>query len=226
MKNTFDLSLYLVTNRGELALEDFLRVIHQSIEGGVKVVQLREKKMSSCEMIAIGRDLCAFLKPLGIPLIINDRVDVALAVNADGVHLGQSDLKVADARAILGKKTIIGLSVETIEQVIEAEDEDIDYLAASPIFLTTTKTDCGKPWGFDGLKYICSISRHPVVAIGGINETNVEGILECGAIGVAVASTIFNAPCPKTAAITITNRMKRYEEAMKKRICSASKNFQ
>lgn len=208
MKPFIDLSLYLVTNRGILALEDFFRIIHQSIDGGVKVIQLREKETAACEMIEIGKKLRSFLKPLGIPLIINDRVDVAHAVNADGVHLGQSDLKVAEARAILGEQAIIGLSVETIEQVIAAADEDLDYLAASPVFPTKTKSAHHKPWGLDGLKDICSISRHPIVAIGGINETNVGRVLECGAVGVAVVSAIFDAPCPRLAAITITNRMR------------------
>ncbi len=208
MKRPIDLSLYLVTNRGARTPEDFLGIIREAIDGGVTVVQLREKEGSAREMVAIAGRLLAFLKPLGIPLIINDRVDVAHAVKADGVHLGQSDLKVAEARAILGKKAIIGLSVETPQQVVDAADEEVDYLAASPVFLTKTKSDCSKPWGLDGLKHLCSISCHPIIAIGGIDETNVAGILECGAIGVAVVSTIFNAPCPKTAALALTNRMK------------------
>ncbi len=133
----------------------------------------------------------SFLKPLGIPLIINDRVDVAHAINADGVHLGQSDLKVSEARAILGQKVIIGLSVETIEEVMVAADEDVDYLAASPVFLTKTKSDYERPWGLHGLQHLCSISRHPIVAIGGIDETKVEKVLECGVEGVAVCFCYF-----------------------------------
>ena len=209
MKSPIDLSLYLVTNRGALALEDFFKIISLSIEGGVKIIQLREKETPAREMIAVGKRLRSLLKPLGIPLIINDRVDVAHAVNADGVHLGQSDLEVSEARAILGQRVIIGLSVETIEQAIAAADEDVDYLAASPVFHTKTKSDCDKPWGLHGLQYLCSISRHRIVAIGGIDETNVEKVLECGAEGVAVVSAIFNAQCPKAAAIKITNRMKK-----------------
>jgi len=207
MKSPLDLSLYLVTNRGSLAFEDFFRIILQSIDGGVKAVQLREKEINACEIVEIGKILLSFLKPRGIPLIINDRADIAHAVKADGVHLGQSDLKVAEARAILGKHAIIGLSVETLEQVIAAADEDVDYLAASPVFLTKTKSTHHKPWGLDGLRHLCSISRHPVVAIGGIDETNVEKVLESGAAGVAVVSAIFEAPCPILAAMTITNRM-------------------
>lgn len=208
MKRFIDFSLYLVTNRETLKLENFFNIIRASIEGGVKIVQLREKESSAREIISIGKRLISLLKPLGVPLIINDRVDVAHAMGADGVHLGQSDLTVAEARAILGGKAIIGLSVETLEQAIAANKEDVDYLAASPVFHTKTKANCGEPWGLNGLKQLCTISSHPVIAIGGIDETNAKKILECGAAGVAVVSAIFNTTCPKTAALKMINGMK------------------
>ena len=202
--------LYLVTNREALALEDFLNKIRASIEGGVRIIQLREKDASAREMIAIGKKLLSILKPLGIPLIINDRVDVAHAIGADGVHLGQSDLSVAEARAILGEKALIGLSVETLEQVLAVNEEDLDYLAASPLFHTNTKADCSQPWGLNGLKKLCTASNHPVIAIGGINETHVKQIMECGAKGVAVVSAIFHAECPKKAAFKMIKEMRKY----------------
>lgn len=208
MRRSVDLSLYLVTNRESLEFDDFLTIIRASVEGGVKIVQLREKETPAREMISTGKRLLSVLKPHGIPLIINDRVDVAHAVGADGVHLGQSDLKVAEARAILGEKAIIGLSVESLGQAIAANGEDVDYLAASPIFQTKTKTDCGEPWGLDGLKQLCAVSSHPVIAIGGIDETNAKQVIDCGAVGVAVVSVIFNASCPKTAASNMIERMK------------------
>jgi thiamine-phosphate pyrophosphorylase len=208
MKRFIDLSLYLVTNRKALELEEFLNIIRASIEGGVRIVQLREKDSSAREMITIGKKLLSVLKPLGIPLIINDRVDVAHAIGARGVHLGQSDLRVEEARAILGEKAIIGLSVETLEQATVAMEEDVDYLAASPLFHTKTKADCGNPWGLEGLKQLCAVSKYPVIAIGGIDETNAKQIIECGAAGVAVVSAIFNASCPKNAALKIINRMR------------------
>jgi thiamine-phosphate pyrophosphorylase len=136
---------------------------------------------------------------------------VAHALHADGVHLGQSDLQVAHAREILGKQAIIGLSVETMEQAMDAVEEEVDYLAASPLFLTKTKPECSKAWGFDGLKQLCSLSRHPIIAIGGIDEANVEKVLECGAVGVAVVSAIFHAPCSKTAVMAIANKIKGRE---------------
>ncbi len=207
MKKTIDLSLYLVTQRGALTMEEFFHVILQSVEGGVRVVQLREKEASARKLCELATRLLVVLKPLGIPLIINDRVDVAYAIKADGVHLGQSDLKPAAARAILGKEAIIGLSVETLDQVIDAANEEVDYLAASPLFSTLTKTDCGTPWGLEGLKQLCSISAHPVIAIGGIDASNIADVFQCGAVGAAVVSSIFNAPCPKTAAMALTERI-------------------
>ena len=132
MKHPIDLSLYLVTNRKTLELADFLDIIRASIDGGVRIVQLREKEASAREMITLGKELLSVLKPRGIPLIMNDRVDVAYAVGADGVHLGQSDLSVAEARAILGKQAIIGLSVETLDQAIAATEEEVDYLSGKP----------------------------------------------------------------------------------------------
>lgn len=210
MNPPVDLSLYLVTHRGSLSLEDFFRIILQSIEGGVKIVQLREKEASAREMISIGKRLHVLLKPFGIPLIINDRVDVAHAIQADGVHLGQSDLSVDEARAILGEEAIIGLSVETVEQVRTSSNQRVDYIAASPVFSSKTKTDCYQPWGVEGLKEICAISTHPIVAIGGIDVTNVHDILDCGVSGIAVVSSIFNASCPKTAAINLSKRISQH----------------
>lgn len=195
-----DLSLYLVTHRGSFDLDSFFKIIAAAVEGGVTLVQLREKECSAQEMIDIGKHLLHLLQPLNIPLIINDRVDVAHAVQADGVHLGQSDLSVSEARAILGPQAIIGLSVESLEQARNATRENVDYLAASPVFETKTKTDCTQPWGLQGLNELCSLSKHPIVAIGGINETNVAQVKACGVSGVAVVSAIFDAPCPKTTA--------------------------
>ncbi len=202
-KSAIDLSLYLVTHRGTLAMEEFYHIVRESAKGGVTVVQLRDDDPSTQKVIAMGKELHSFLRPMGIPLIINDRVDIAHAIGAEGVHLGQSDLSVSQARAILGSDAIIGLSVENMDQALQAEEEPVDYLAASPVFPSTTKLDCATPWGIPGLRRLCSLSRHPVVAIGGINAANAQQIAQCGAAGVAVVSAIFNAKCPKTAAAEI-----------------------
>lgn len=209
MKHSIDYSLYLVTNR-DLLLEDFFRVIQQAVEGGFKIVQLREKDISAREMITIGKKLKVFLKPLGIPLIINDRVDVAFAVQADGVHLGQADISVRDARKILGKDAIIGLSVETLEQGISAQIEEVNYITASPVFPAKTKKDWVPPWNLADLKQLCSFSKFPVIAIGGIDLTNLDQILNCGVCGVAIISALFSAPCPKVAAQIFSDKIKTH----------------
>ncbi len=140
------------------------------------------------------------LATTGIPLIINDRVDIALAAKADGVHLGQTDMPYDTARQLLGPDAVIGLSVETWEDVTTAQNLDLDYLGVSPVFATPTKTDTKTPWGLDGLARIRAYSRHPLVAIGGLNAANARAIIEAGANTVAVVSAICSAKDPFTAA--------------------------
>ncbi len=183
-----------------MPLDQFFHRILESIKGGVSIVQLREKNASFEEFVEIARQLKAILRPLQIPLIINDRVDVALAARADGIHLGQSDHDVKVARKTLGGNAIIGLSIETLKQAEQAVNMPVDYLAISPIFPTQTKHDCARHLGLEGLKKISAISPFPVIAIGGINEDNAKMIMEAGAKGIAVVSAIFDAPCPKSAA--------------------------
>lgn len=209
VRNCIDLSLYLVTQRADLSLEDFYGLILQAIDSGVRVVQLREKRCSDEEFVRIGKGLVDLLKPRRIPVIVNDLAEVALKINAAGVHLGQGDGNVVDARKILGEKAIIGLSVETLEQVYAAESLDIDYIAASPVFKTPTKEDSGKPWGLDGVRKLCSISRHPVIGIGGINIENVQDVFSAGAVGIAVISAIFGAKFPGDAARELSTKIKK-----------------
>jgi thiamine-phosphate pyrophosphorylase len=154
------------------------------------LVQLREKDCSTREFVDLGRRLKAMLDPMGIPLIVNDRLDVAQAIDARGVHIGQSDMPFRETRRILGSDSIIGLSVESIGDAEEAEDWDVDYYGVSPIYATPTKTDTGQPWGLEGLKRLRSITKRPLVAIGGINKGNAAQVVESGADGVAVVSAI------------------------------------
>jgi thiamine-phosphate pyrophosphorylase len=212
VRNCIDLSLYLVTQRADLCLDDFYRLILQTIDCGVKVVQLREKQCSKQEFVKIGKDLVNLLKPRGIPVIINDSVEVALKTNAAGVHLGQEDGSVVDARKILGEKAIIGLSIETLEQAYAVEALDIDYIAASPVFKSPTEKKAGEPWGLDGLRKLCSISRHPVIGIGGINTKNVQDVLGAGAVGVAVISAIFGTKSPADAARELSTKIKKAKD--------------
>lgn len=192
-----ELKLYLVTDRGqagERAIED---VVKEAVEGGVTMVQLREKDIATRDFIALALRLKDVLKPYGVPLIINDRVDVALASGAEGVHIGQSDMPYAMARKLLGPSKIIGLSVENFEQIEEANSLDVDYIGVSPVFATPTKADTAEPFGLDGLRKAVRMSVHPTVAIGGMNERTAADVMACGTDGIAVVSAIVCAPDPK-----------------------------
>ena len=199
MKNPFDLSLYLVTDRPLSGGRDMAWIVREAAAGGVTMVQLREKECSTAEFIALARELKIALQPLGIPLIINDRVDVALAVDADGVHIGQSDMPYETARALLGKEKIIGLSVETMEEVIAANALDVDYIGISPVYATPTKTDTLTPFGLEGIEEVMRLSRHRCVAIGGMNRDTIGEVIARGVEGVAVVSAIVAAESPREA---------------------------
>ena len=187
------LKLYLVTDR-ELSLGRSLEeVVSEAVKGGVTVVQLREKDASTGEFIELARRLMKLLKPLDIPLIINDRVDVALAVDADGVHIGQSDMSYEDARRLLGPDKIIGLSVESFEDIEAANALDVDYIGISPVYGTPTKTDTAEPFGLEGLRKAVQMSAHPTVAIGGMNASTIAEVMAAGTDGVAVVSAICSA---------------------------------
>lgn len=175
------------------------RLVQSAVNGGVQMVQLRSKTSPPEEIARAAEQLLPFLKSQGVPLLINDQIEVAHAVKADGVHLGQSDGSPSRARALLGEKAIIGLSVENLEQAAHAAAEPVDYLAASPLFPTKSKSDCAPPWGVDGLRKLVATSAHPIVAIGGIQAEQIEELLSCGAQGIAIVSAIANAPCPKLA---------------------------
>lgn len=205
----FDLSLYLVTDRSLSLGRPLEQIVEEAVKGGVSMVQLREKDCSSLEFYQLGLKLKSLLAPLKIPLIINDRLDIALAVDADGLHIGQGDLPWHLVRQMLGPDKILGLSVETQEQVLEANGLDVDYIGVSPVFATPTKTDTFQPFGLDGLKQACEISRHPVVAIGGINSSNAASIMAQGADGVAVVSAISSALSPMSAAANLKQILKK-----------------
>ena len=164
------------------------------------MVQLREKEAPTGEFVALAKRLRALLAPLGVPLIINDRVDVALAADADGVHIGQSDMAYEDARRLLGPDKIIGLSVENFEDLERANSMDVDYVGISPVYGTPTKTDPAQPFGIEGLRKAVERSVHPTVAIGGMNQQTVAEVMATGCDGVAVVSAICSAPSPRQAA--------------------------
>jgi len=204
------LKLYLVTDRNIIKNRNFLDIIEQAILGGVTIVQLREKNVDAKEYIEKAEELKPILQKYDIPLIINDRVDVAFAVNADGVHLGQSDLPIKYARKILGDEKIIGISANNVEQAIEAEKSGADYIAISPVFFTSTKPDIDPPVGIEGIKKIKEVVKCPLVGIGGINKENAFSVIKAGCDGIAVVSAIMAAENPRIAAkelIDIVNKV-------------------
>lgn len=198
-----DYSLYLVTDRSLSLGRPNTAIVEQAVAGGVTCVQLREKDCSTREFIKEGRALQQLLRPLGIPLIINDRLDVALAVGAQGVHLGQDDMLIADARCILGPDVIIGISVESVTDARDAAVAGADYLGISPVFSTPTKTDTAPPLGLEGVRLIRQEVDLPLVAIGGINKTNCGAVINAGADGLAVVSALVSSPSPKDAALQL-----------------------
>ena len=205
MRNSLDLSLYLITDRKLARGRKLESVVQDAIEGGVTAIQLREKKCSSREFLQIALSLLNITREARIPLIINDRVDIALACGADGVHLGQDDMPHEKAREMLGPRAIIGLSVTNLDQARQAEKWDLDYLGIGPIFFTETKEDLKTPIGFEGLKNIASVSSHKLVAIGGIKSDTAPQALQCGAAGIAVVSAIMAADDPKEASQKLLN---------------------
>lgn len=200
---SFDLSLYLVTDRSLSLGRTLEYVVSEAAKGGVTMVQLREKDCSTLEFYQQAILLKECLRPYNIPLIINDRLDIALACDAEGLHIGQSDMPYAIARKLLGKDKIIGLSVECLQDAIDANRLDVDYIGISPVFGTSTKTDTAPALGLSGIWEIQKISKHPTVGIGGINQTNAADIIEAGADGISVVSAIMSAADPKESALQL-----------------------
>jgi len=191
--------LYLVTDRtlcGDRLLGD---VVHEALKGGVAYVQLREKDVSTRVFVEDAWKIKALTAQFRVPLIINDRLDIALAVEADGAHIGQEDMPYETARKLMGPRAIIGLSVDNWDDVVKAQELDVNYLGVSPVFETPTKTDTKGNWGLEGLARIKAYSRHPLVAIGGLNASNAEDVVMAGADCIAVVSAICAAPDPLRA---------------------------
>ena len=192
--------IYLVTDRALCGGRPLEEIVRQAVSGGAAYIQLREKDISTRLFVEEAKAIKKIMEPYRVPLIINDRIDVALACGAQGVHIGQDDMPYACARKLLGKNAIIGLSVETWEDVEASEKLDVSYIGVSPVFATPTKTDTKEPWGLEGLKKIKAFSRHPLVAIGGVNESNAADVIKAGADCLAVVSAICAAANSETAA--------------------------
>jgi len=197
--------LCLVTDESLCLGKSLYHIVQQAVEGGITMVQLREKRLNTKEFVVKALKIKELLKTYNVPLIINDRIDVALAVKADGVHIGQNDMPFEIARKMIPQNMLIGLSVETLEQAMEAENYKLDYLGVSPVFSTPSKTDISTHWGLEGLRELRKVSSHKLIAIGGINASNAEDVIEAGADGIAVISAICSAAVPKKASLELLN---------------------
>ena len=187
-----DLRLYAITDRRALpAGVTLAQAVVAALDGGVTCLQLREKTASAGEILALARTLLPLCRARRVPLLINDRVDIALAAGADGVHLGQEDLPLPEARALLGPDRILGATAHTVEEALRAQAEGADYLGVGAMFPTGTKTDT-VPTSADTLKAICAAVSIPVVAIGGVNAQNLPTLAGTGIAGAAVVSAIFS----------------------------------
>ena len=195
-----DYSLYLIADAEFAAGRDLLPIIEAAVKGGVTAVQIRAKDLPFREFLELGRRAADLLQKRRVPLLINDRVDIALACAATGVHLGQDDMPLALARKILGGKTIMGISVNTEEEALEAERRGADYIGLGPIYATSTKATDLPLVGPEGIRNLKSRVRIPLIAIGGITVLNARAVKEAGADGIAVISAILGAPDPEAAA--------------------------
>ncbi len=189
-----DLRLYVITDSRLLGPRSLVEAVEEAIRGGATVIQYREKNAPTRKMVEEARLLRTLCKGKGVTFIVNDRIDVALAVDADGVHVGDDDMPVWLARKILGPLKIIGASADSVEKALLYAAEGADYLGVGSIYPTSTKPDAGPPIGIEGLRRIVSVVNIPVVAIGGINADNAKEVLGAGASGIAVISAVMGAP--------------------------------
>ena len=195
----FDSSLYFITDSTNYGEEEFLYRVEQALKGGVTLLQLREKDKSTREYIALAEKVHAFTKRYNVPLIIDDRVDVALAINAEGVHVGASDMPVFMARKLMGENRIVGATAKTVSWAKEAYEQGADYLGVGAIYPTTTKVKTVQT-STDTLRDICNAVQIPVNAIGGLNKDNIDVLEDIPVAGICVVSAIMKADDPKVAA--------------------------
>lgn len=203
MRRNLDWSVYVITDRRVAGERDLLAVMQAAIEGGATVVQLRDKSATTRELLELGRALQRLTRPAGVPLIINDRVDVALALDADGVHVGDDDMPPELARRLLGPDRLLGVSADSVEAAQRAEQAGADYLGVGDVFGTSTKPDAGAPIGLERLAAIVQAVNIPVVGVGGVTLANAPAVFQAGAAGVAVISAVLGAADPAAAARTL-----------------------
>ncbi|TLM62801.1 MAG: thiamine phosphate synthase [Deltaproteobacteria bacterium] len=199
--NKVDFNVYLITDRQQVpAGRTLLQTVAGALDGGVRAIQLREKDLAAADLYPLALELRALTRRFGARLLINDRLDVALAVEADGVHLGGHSLPVAVARRLLGPEKLIGVSTHHPQELISAAAAGADFATFGPVFATPSKAAYGPPLGPGALKSACAAAPLPVFALGGIRPDHLPTLRSCGAHGIAVISTVIAAPDPSAAA--------------------------
>ncbi len=207
-----DLLLYAVTDRHWLNGRTLYSVVKESLDGGVTFLQLREKELDEVHFLEEAKELQQLCREYQVPFIVNDNVDIAIAMDADGVHVGQSDMEAGDVRAKLGSDKIIGVSAQTVEQAILAEKHGADYLGVGAVFPTGSKDDADDV-SYETLKAICEAVSIPVIAIGGITQENVKELAGSGICGIAVISAIYAQKDIRKASEDLKKETQRMVEA-------------
>ena len=210
-----NLDLYVITDEGVSGNLSHAEIAKKAIAGGADVIQLRDKGCGCKELLRIGRVIREITRKTGTLFIVNDRLDVALACGADGVHLGQDDIGVGVARQIAPPGFILGVSVGTLEEAVRAERDGADYVAISPLFPTTSKNDAGPGYGLKALREIRQNVSVPIIAIGGVNRDNVNDVMAAGADGIAVISAVVGSPDIMKAARELRGMVRKSKARMR-----------
>ncbi len=201
--------LYLITDRHQTRGRSLSEVVKDALKGGVRFVQLREKDLSTRELLSLAQDIRRLTAEVPARLLINDRIDICLAVKADGVHLRSDSLPARIARRILGDSKLIGVSTHSLEEAQRAQEEGADFITLGPIYETPSKAGYGPPLGLDVLRTVHKRIKIPVLALGGIRKERIREVLDAGANGVALISAILTAENPRQSAIDLINELDR-----------------
>lgn len=202
--------LYLITDRHQTGGRPLPEVVREALEGGVRAVQLREKDLSTAELYQLAMEMRLLTSEYGARLIINERLDIALAADADGVHIGVSSLPVAAVRELLGPGKVIGYSAHAIDEAVRAQSAGADFVTFGPVFFTPSKAPYGEPCGVKKLAAAASALEIPVIGLGGISSANISEALSANIRGIAVISAILAAASPRVAAASLLKKIEEY----------------
>jgi len=205
-----DFTLYLITDRNCTAGKPLVSVVRQALDGGARVVQLREKDLTGRELFALARELRSITRDYGARLIINERLDIAMAVEADGVHIGAGSIPLAIARQLLGEKRLIGYSAHAVEEAGQAETDGADFITFGPVYFTPSKAEYGTPQGIAMLAETAARVSIPVFALGGVKNSTIPEVMAAGAAGIALISAVMAENDPKGAAISLLKTLEQH----------------